>query len=154
MRYWEARRELFGPDKCFLQMTLSEALSDDVKAIEAGMFTILPHPDMSERPLVFIEPPRNTRQGYTPESLVCGLVCDVPIICYTTEELTCHLPYFKTRAVWYLSEVLAQENHDPDSSFVWIRWMKDAGTFHGKTLVHLFSLCSDTLTLVPATSQL
>lgn len=70
VRYWESRLQLFGPDKFHLRMTLSEAARDHVVAIKAGMVSILPHPDLSGRPLCVIEPPRNTGKGYTAESMV------------------------------------------------------------------------------------
>jgi len=51
-------------------MTLSGALRDDLVAIEAGMYYILPHPDISGRQIIYVEPKRHTRQGYTSESAV------------------------------------------------------------------------------------
>jgi len=68
--YWECRRELFGPLKYLLPMTLSEALRDDLVALEAGVYRLLPHSDMAGRQLVLLEPRRNTGEGYTSESLV------------------------------------------------------------------------------------
>jgi len=70
VNYWESRREVFGEDKYLLPMTLSEALHDDLAAIEAGMFYLLPHLDLSGRALILFEPSRNTRNGYTLDSLV------------------------------------------------------------------------------------
>lgn len=69
VNYWEARRALLGPDY-HLRMTLSEAFCDDVDALEKGVFSILPHPDLNGRPLVYVEAHRNTGVGYTAESLV------------------------------------------------------------------------------------
>jgi len=68
--YWEGRREVFGKDKFVMRMTLSEALKDDLVALEAGMYTILPHPDLSGRPLLYMEPQCHTREGYSSESMV------------------------------------------------------------------------------------
>ena len=72
VRYWEARRELFGPDKYYLRMALSEAVRDDLAALRAGLFCILPHPDLSGRHLLFLEPTKHTREGYTSQSMVSG----------------------------------------------------------------------------------
>ena len=70
MNYWEGRREVFGPEKFHLRMTLSEALRDDLVAIKSGMFSILPHPDLSGRPLWYLAAARCTCEGYTKESMV------------------------------------------------------------------------------------
>lgn len=56
MYYWVCRRELFGPDKYLLPMTLNEALRDDVAALEAGVYRLLPRLDSSGRQLVLLEP--------------------------------------------------------------------------------------------------
>jgi hypothetical protein len=61
---------VFGPDKYHLRMSLSEALRDDVVALETGVWSLLPHPDLSGRPLVYFQPSRHTGKGYTAESLV------------------------------------------------------------------------------------
>lgn len=51
-------------------MTLSGALSDDLAAMETGMFQILPRLDLSGRALLFVDSHRNTRRGYSSESMV------------------------------------------------------------------------------------
>ena len=61
---------MFGPEKYVLRMTLSEALRDDLVALEAGVYRLLPHKDLSGRQLVFFEPHNHTREGYSSESLV------------------------------------------------------------------------------------
>ena len=82
-------------------MTLSEALRDDIAALEAGVFRLLPKPDAYGRPLLFLEVARHTLIGYTSESLV--------------------------RAVWYLYEVAAHENRR--SGIVQVCWFKGASLF-------------------------
>lgn len=72
LAYWHGRREIFG-DKFTLPMTLSEAMRDDLAALKAGVYRILPNRDSSGRQLIILEPRRNTGDGYTPESLVSGL---------------------------------------------------------------------------------
>lgn len=62
--------EVFGVEKYRMRMTLSEALHDDVAAIEAGVLCLLPYRDVSGRKLLFLEPHRRTSEGYTSESLV------------------------------------------------------------------------------------
>jgi len=57
-----------------MRMTLSEALCDDIAAIEAAVFIQLPSLDSSGRQMLWMEPHRNTKEGYSPESLVSGSV--------------------------------------------------------------------------------
>jgi hypothetical protein len=84
--YWRRRRELFGPDKFHLPMTLNGALRDDTVALEAGVLVIVPSHDASGRPIVYYEAHRHTRVGYTRESLVrlvktwCGSTLHSPLI--------------------------------------------------------------------------
>ena len=74
MNYWESRKELFGPDKFVMRMTLSEALRDDLAAVKACIFRPLPHLDASGRQLLLVEPSRHTGEGYTSESMVSSVV--------------------------------------------------------------------------------
>jgi len=68
--YWESRREVFGPEKYLMRMTLSEALRDDMVALETGMFCLLPWLDASGRQVLYLDPSCHTREGYTSDSLV------------------------------------------------------------------------------------
>jgi hypothetical protein len=61
VNYWTRRRELFGPDKFHLPMTIDGALRDDADALEAGVFSIVPKHDASGRPILYYAPYRNTR---------------------------------------------------------------------------------------------
>jgi hypothetical protein len=61
---------VFGDDKYLMRMTLGEALADDLKAIEDGVFALLPKRDASGRQLVYVEPNRRTEGLYSSESLV------------------------------------------------------------------------------------
>jgi hypothetical protein len=73
--YWKMRRELFGPDKFTLPMTLSGALRDDLVALETGWMSLLPKCDLSGRQLLYMVPSRHKREGYTSDSLVSGVSC-------------------------------------------------------------------------------
>lgn len=64
---------MFG-DKFALRMSLSEALSDDLVAIQAGVYSLLPH-DLSGRRILYIAQWRHTRKGYDTDSLVSLLTC-------------------------------------------------------------------------------
>lgn len=81
--YWECRKEVFG-EKYLMRMTLSEALKDDSVALGIGMYTILPHRDVSGRLVLYMEPGRHSRDGYTSESLVCSLnnMHHCRLVCY------------------------------------------------------------------------
>jgi hypothetical protein len=61
---------VFGTEKFVLRMTLSEALRDDLVALEVCVCSLLPHLDSSGRQLLFWEVTRHTREGYTSESMV------------------------------------------------------------------------------------
>jgi len=61
---------VFGPDKFTLPMTLSEALRDDLIALETVFYCLLPNKDLSGRQIIYLEPRRHTGSQYTPESLV------------------------------------------------------------------------------------
>jgi hypothetical protein len=74
VNYWTARREVFGPIKFTMRMTLGEALKDDLDAIEDGVFTILPHLDASGRQMLYMEPHRRSRGQYSSESLVRSIL--------------------------------------------------------------------------------
>ena len=63
-------------------MTLSEALRDDLTALETGFYCLLPNKDLSGRQILYLEPRRHSGTGYTSESLVsdCASVlteCDL-----------------------------------------------------------------------------
>lgn len=61
---------MFGSDKFHLPMTLTGALRDDLAALGAGVYRLLPIRDSSGRQLILVEPCRNTGEGYSDESLV------------------------------------------------------------------------------------
>jgi hypothetical protein len=61
---------VFGPEKYLMRMTLSEAISDDLVALENCPFFLLPKRDASGRQVLYLDPSRHTREGYTSESLV------------------------------------------------------------------------------------
>jgi len=75
VNYWESRRELFGEEKYLMPMTLSEALRDDLVALEVGWLRLLPKLDASGRQLLITEPARHKREGYTTESMVSETWC-------------------------------------------------------------------------------
>lgn len=51
-------------------MTLSEVLHDDDAALQAGIFALLPHRDLSGRLLLFVDRNRLTYEGYDADSMV------------------------------------------------------------------------------------
>jgi hypothetical protein len=70
VNYWESRRQVFGPVKFVWRMTLSEALCDDLDAIETCVCRPLSNADASGRQLLLVSPGRHTRVGYSRESMV------------------------------------------------------------------------------------
>jgi len=67
---------VFGPEKYLQRITLSEAMRDDFVALGAGVYTVLPHPDLSGRQILYMEPRCHTREGYSSESLVSVALVD------------------------------------------------------------------------------
>ena len=53
-----------------MRMTLSEALKEDLVALDTCVYTLLPHRDLSGRQILYMEPHRHSRKGYTSESMV------------------------------------------------------------------------------------
>ena len=56
-----------------MRMTLSEALCDDLVALEVGWLQLLPKLDASGRQLVLLTPACHNKEGYTSESLVSAV---------------------------------------------------------------------------------
>jgi len=67
--YWEYRRELFGPRRCFLPMALSGALADDMVALSSGVIQILAERDKHGRSIVFFSFPKLNMSNYSRESM-------------------------------------------------------------------------------------
>jgi hypothetical protein len=101
--YWECRKEIFGPQKFTMRMTMTEALRDDLVAIEEGVLFLLPLVDLSGRLLLFIEPHRRQADQYSSESLL--------------------------RAIWYILEVAAEKTTDIGNDCVLIGFDKTSTIF-------------------------
>jgi hypothetical protein len=71
-KYWEKRRQIFGPDKFHLSLTLQGGAFDDndFRALKSGTFCPLPQRDVSGRQLLWFTLARNDFQGYTSANLV------------------------------------------------------------------------------------
>lgn len=67
-------------------MTLSEAFCDDIAALQAGVFTLLPARDLSGRHLVYIEGTRLSDVEYDPDSMVSGLLSIDSLTCERIES--------------------------------------------------------------------
>lgn len=59
-------------------MTLSEAFCDDIAALQAGVFTLLPRRDLSGRHLMYVDLVRLSDVEYDPDSMVSGCLCNLP----------------------------------------------------------------------------
>jgi len=85
-------------------MTLTEALRDDLVALKAGVFRLLPYKDLNGRRLLFLDRSRHTKEGYTTESLL--------------------------RAFWYLMEIAVRESSSDDGiSFIMLSWDKNTSVW-------------------------
>lgn len=85
-----------------MKMTLGEALKGDVVALNTCILTMLPN-DASGRIVLYLEPHRHTRQGYTSDSMM--------------------------RAIWYVAEKAAQDNTDIAGGIVQLVWCRNASLF-------------------------
>lgn len=66
--YWKERLELFGPDRCFLPMTLNGAMKDEVENIvERKLVHLLPVKDAAGRAVLFFDPSRRNFAEYSAE---------------------------------------------------------------------------------------
>jgi hypothetical protein len=45
VKYWEARKKIFGPDRAFLPMTMAGAMAEDMEHLRKGFLLILPDDD-------------------------------------------------------------------------------------------------------------
>ena len=69
-KYWDMRIEIFGQEKAFLQMKLTQAMRDDHIAISMGIIMPLSQTDDEGREIVFFDPSKQDKTQYEPESLV------------------------------------------------------------------------------------
>ena len=108
MNYWKSRREVFK-SKYLERLTLSEALRDDLVALEANLYWLLPMPDVSGRPIIYMNPSKHTRENYSSESMV-SLIRKA--LCLA-ESLSSHEYRLflsgQVRAFWYITEVALEE---------------------------------------------
>lgn len=111
INYWTDRRSVFGEEKYTLPMTLSQALRDDLAAIETGVYVELPHRDASGRQILRLDASRYSNDICTPESLVSVDQMSAPFCqVYCMSHLVFSVS--QLRAYWYLIEKIALENDD------------------------------------------
>jgi len=72
-----------------MRMILSEALQDDLVALEAGVWCLLPNLDASGRQILYLDVAHHTLNGYTSESLVSKFVSTIDrVILFLCHGLT------------------------------------------------------------------
>jgi len=65
-RHWQLRYDLFGPDRCFLPMSLTGAMQDEVdNLINRRVIQLLPVPDGSGRAILFSDLTRRELSRYS-----------------------------------------------------------------------------------------
>ena len=106
-----------------MRMTLSEALKDDLDAINDGVFCVLPTKDSSGRQLLHLEPGRKS-DGIPTDSLVRYRFSNHRICtAHTSQSLTYGLVAIQQlRSFWYIAEVMSQDNTDISSGIVILAW--------------------------------
>jgi CRAL/TRIO domain len=71
IRYWNKRLEVFGPDRAFLPLTLTQALVDDESALEIGFARLVEGTiDPIGRGVMFVDPSKQDKTKYSRESMV------------------------------------------------------------------------------------
>lgn len=108
-----------------LPMTLCGALKDDLDALEAISYRVLPETDLSGRPLLFSVPHTRGGKGLSTQSLVSIVgrrSIDIPVFHFT--YLINRFVVAQLRVFWYAVEVISQENTDVSSSYVQVVWNK------------------------------
>jgi hypothetical protein len=60
---------VFGPEKAFLPLTLSQALKDDAVALSYGFISLTGTKDASGRAIVYLEPAKQDKTKYPRESM-------------------------------------------------------------------------------------
>lgn len=64
---------MFGPEKAFLPLTLSEAFKDDAVALSYGVISLTGTKDVSGRAILFLEPAKLDKSKYPRESMCRAL---------------------------------------------------------------------------------
>jgi len=67
--YWDKRVKIFGPDKAFKPLTLSEALAEDSIALNMGFINLTGTKDPQGRTIVFLDPSKQDKTKYSRESM-------------------------------------------------------------------------------------
>jgi hypothetical protein len=120
-------------------MSIDGALCDDVIAIEKGWMQLLPKLDASGRQLMYLEPARHDKEGYTSESLV-SYICSYP--CFVDSKKShFFLNAFdycgsQLRAAWYVIEVACRSNKDIDSGVVQLVWGENSTVWDYDQYLH------------------
>jgi len=72
-RYWDLRLSVFGPDRCFLPMTLKGAMKEQaVPMLKSGIMQLLPVTDTAGRSVLYYCPSRrNLSEFNTQQELMC-----------------------------------------------------------------------------------
>lgn len=66
--FWEYRLDLFGPERCFLPMTLSGAMRDEAKnVVERRVVQLLPARDTAGRAILYLQESRRNFAEYSAE---------------------------------------------------------------------------------------
>ncbi len=56
MKYWTYREKVFGTDLYALPLTLNGAMKEDIGAVKAGLFNLLPETDEEGRAIIYLDP--------------------------------------------------------------------------------------------------
>ena len=86
-RYWDFRLEMFGPDKCFLPMTLTGAMADEMMPMaERRVFQLLPCKDKGGRSIILATLANRDFSIYSIEQEIMNLFYLIETIVATNQE--------------------------------------------------------------------
>mmetsp|Transcript_8228 Transcript_8228/g.15064 ORF Transcript_8228/g.15064 Transcript_8228/m.15064 type:complete len:410 (-) Transcript_8228:1611-2840(-) len=113
--YWEFKHSIFGDEKCYLPMTLSGALTDDVGTLSAGILQLFPVKDLFGRSMVFFNPAQRDLDKHSRNSVL--------------------------RAIWYIYHVALEDPDVQKRGIVFMAYVEKASPKHFD--IHLYPTILD-----------
>lgn len=110
-RYWDLRLAVFGPERCFLPMTLSGAMKGQaVPMLNSGILQLLPLTDTAGRSVIYYCPSRrNLSEFNTQQELMCA---------WFLTETVMEAPELRRRGMVILLDQKNSTTHHYSSAFV------------------------------------
>ena len=105
-------------------------MKDDIHALEAIDYRVLPQTDLSGRQILYSVPHSRGGKGLTTQSLVCTFEHRrVLLMIWRVFRSYSFCDSAQVRVFWYAVEVMSQDNTDVNSGYVQVVWNKDATVY-------------------------